>query len=129
MQAPEVMQGGKPSAASDVYSFGMVLYELLTWTLPWRASPFKASVVGAGCCLLRGAQTSPVPVPQGPLLGPVPCSCHRFTFRSNSPPPLLQVRRWVVLEGLRPEVPPRAELPGPDTATYAGLDAFVQLMQ
>lgn len=48
MQAPEVMQGGKPSAASDVYSFGMVLYELLTWTLPWRASPFKASFVAAG---------------------------------------------------------------------------------
>jgi serine/threonine protein kinase len=74
------MQGSKPSAASDVYSFGMVLYELLTWTLPWHASPYK-------------------------------------------------VRRWVVLEELRPEVPSRAELPGPDAATYAGLDAFVELMQ
>lgn len=41
----------------------------------------------------------------------------------------VQVRRWVVLEGLRPEVPSREELPGPDAATFAGLDDFVALMQ
>lgn len=34
-----------------------------------------------------------------------------------------------MLEGLRPEVPSREELPGPDAATFAGLDDFVALMQ
>ncbi len=38
-QAPEVVQGGKASAASDVFSFGMVMLELLTWRLPWRDAP------------------------------------------------------------------------------------------
>lgn len=38
-QAPEVVQGDKASAASDVFSFGMVLLELLTWRLPWRDTP------------------------------------------------------------------------------------------
>jgi serine/threonine protein kinase len=33
--APEVLLGGRATAASDVYSFGLVLYELLTWQLPW----------------------------------------------------------------------------------------------
>lgn len=37
--APEVVQGDKASAASDVFSFGMVLLELLTWRLPWRDTP------------------------------------------------------------------------------------------
>ncbi|KAL4421995.1 hypothetical protein ABPG77_011018, partial [Micractinium sp. CCAP 211/92] len=33
-QAPEVLQGAKESAASDVYSFGM----MLTWELPWSGT-------------------------------------------------------------------------------------------
>ena len=34
VQAPEVMQGGKPSAASDVYSFGMVSHNPQNRVLP-----------------------------------------------------------------------------------------------
>ncbi|PRW57024.1 Serine threonine- kinase CTR1 [Chlorella sorokiniana] len=80
--APEVLEGEKATAASDVYSFGMVLYELLTWRLPWSfadMSPFKV-----GATIRRGG---------------------------------------------RPEVPPKEQLPGPDTAGWAGLDAYVQLMR
>jgi len=33
--APEIMRGGKFTAASDVYAFGLIMYELLTWQLPW----------------------------------------------------------------------------------------------
>lgn len=42
--APEVVGGGRPSAASDVYGFGLVLLELLTWSLPWGedAQPYQA---------------------------------------------------------------------------------------
>ena len=33
--APEVLTGHSATAASDVFSFGVVLWELLTWQLPW----------------------------------------------------------------------------------------------
>ncbi|KAL4448086.1 hypothetical protein ABPG75_005305 [Micractinium tetrahymenae] len=36
--APEVLDGGRAEAASDIYAFGM----LLTWQLPWRGlTPFQ----------------------------------------------------------------------------------------
>jgi len=37
--APEVLAGGPPSSASDVYSLGVLLYEVVTGRLP--SSPFK----------------------------------------------------------------------------------------
>ncbi|KAI7836883.1 hypothetical protein COHA_009215 [Chlorella ohadii] len=82
VKAPEVLEGGAATAASDVFSFGMVLFELLTWRLPWNfvdMSPFK---VGA-----------------------------------------------TVRQGGRPVVPQREALPGPDTAGWAGLDGYLQLMR
>lgn len=40
--APEVLRGDKATAASDIFSFGIVLFELLTWRLPWAGlSTFK----------------------------------------------------------------------------------------
>lgn len=41
---------------------------------------------------------------------------------------LSQVRR-VVLDGRRPEVQPQDQLPGPDTARWAGLGGYLQLMR
>ncbi|KAL4452590.1 hypothetical protein ABPG75_008252 [Micractinium tetrahymenae] len=34
--APELILGGRATTASDVYAFGCVLYEMLTWQLPWQ---------------------------------------------------------------------------------------------
>jgi serine/threonine protein kinase len=47
-QAPEVMRGGAATPAADVFSFGVVLWELLTWQLPWVTGDGNAwHIVGA----------------------------------------------------------------------------------
>lgn len=33
--APEALAGERPAAAADVYAFGVVMWELLEWKLPW----------------------------------------------------------------------------------------------
>jgi serine/threonine-protein kinase len=48
--APELFAGGKPSAASDVYSVGVLLYHLLTGSYPVRA----ADAAGLRLAHLRG---------------------------------------------------------------------------
>lgn len=61
-------------------------------------------------------------------------------LRRILPPFFLRAQPWVggglsafqighaVVSGERPPVPPRDQLPGPDTAGWAGLDAYLQLM-
>jgi serine/threonine protein kinase len=78
--APEVRLGGVATPASDVYSYGMTLYELLVWDVPWPKE--KAWTIG--------------------------------NMLSN---------------GARPPVPAREALPGPDTASFAQLPAFIKLME
>ena len=34
--APEVLAGKRYDCAADVYSFGIILWELLTWQIPWE---------------------------------------------------------------------------------------------
>ena len=44
--APEVVTQQHYSKAADVYSFGLILWELLTWQLPWAdLGPFQARTV------------------------------------------------------------------------------------
>ena len=98
-----------------------VLFELLTWRLPWtfgEMSPFKVS---------RRQCTLP---PCMPLLH-VLLAAHGQPDRDAMLHPLahpMQVAA-TIRRGGRPDVPPRAALPGPDTAGWAGLEAYVQLMR
>ncbi|PSC69697.1 Serine threonine-kinase CTR1 isoform A [Micractinium conductrix] len=78
--APEVLEGHRATQASDVYSYGLVLWELLTWQLHWRRK-------------------------------------HPY-----------QVRRSV-LDGKRPHIPAPEDLPGSDSATPEGLDAYLERMR
>ena len=74
------MRGEGASKASDVFAYGVVLWELLTLEFPWStANPWQivSTVIGGG----------------------------------------------------RLEIPPRGRLPGADTRTFAGLDAFVRLIR
>jgi serine/threonine protein kinase len=50
--APEVMRGKPFTEASDVFSFAVVLWELLTWKLPWSRG--IASHGGVMNAVLRG---------------------------------------------------------------------------
>lgn len=79
-QAPEILQGSKATAASDVFSFGVVLHELLTWEIPWTGVDFWEIVSRLMC-------------------------------------------------GERLPIPPVESLPGPDAPRFAGLPAYLALMQ
>lgn len=47
--APEVMQQQPATTASDVFSFGLVLFELLAWRLPWvHMTPFQVCLRWSG---------------------------------------------------------------------------------
>ena len=42
--APELMQGERATLPSDVFAFGVVLWEAMTWQLPWgAANPWTVS--------------------------------------------------------------------------------------
>lgn len=78
--APEILGGNNASFSSDVYAFGVVMWELLTWELPWGVTnPWQVVTM--------------------------------------------------VMEGGRLTVPPREQLPGPDTETFVGLDDYIELMR
>jgi serine/threonine protein kinase len=103
-QAPEVLTGHAATAAADIYAFGLVLWELLAWRLPWGTrSPFQVgealqlgTCVGdeaclwhtVGACLLAattacGTDTPPIPEP--------PCRCAALCWTAGAP----RCRRWM----------------------------------
>ena len=94
MQAPEVMRGEHGTAASDVFGFAVVLWELLTWQLPWTGeNNWRVSACTPGVCTLAGyhLRTAPCrplrlcPTPQARCL---PLSL-AATFHGETTPLLL----------------------------------------
>jgi serine/threonine protein kinase len=70
--APELLRlDSRSSPASDVYAVGVIMWELLTWQVPFGANSDTAIVA----CLLMG-QTLDIPAPKD-LPGPEPASAFR----------------------------------------------------
>ena len=51
--APEILRGEHGGKAADVYSFGIVLWELMTWRLPWGNESNPFSIINS---VLQGKQ-------------------------------------------------------------------------
>ena len=67
--APEVLKGKQAGVAADVYSFGVFLWELMTWELPWGhdTNPFSIiNLVGEGATLQ-------IPPQEKLMAGPLSC--------------------------------------------------------
>ena len=48
--APEVLAGKRYNCAADVYSFGIILWELLTWQIPWEdLGPWQVMLLAPSC--------------------------------------------------------------------------------
>jgi serine/threonine-protein kinase len=65
--SPEQIGGGPPTFAGDIYSVGVILYELLTGTLPARSSEDRELTPGSG--ILRGSPTALPQALEAVLLG------------------------------------------------------------
>jgi serine/threonine-protein kinase len=65
--SPEQIAGNAPDFAGDIYSVGVILYELLTGTLPARSSDARDLTPGSG--ILRGSPTALPSALEAVLLG------------------------------------------------------------
>ncbi|EFN52529.1 hypothetical protein CHLNCDRAFT_36848 [Chlorella variabilis] len=70
--APEVLMGQNATAASDVFSFGTVLWELLTWQLPWEGVNLYQLVF----MVSRGERLAIPPADQLPGVDQLPADEH-----------------------------------------------------
>lgn len=126
-QAPEVLGGARHSAASDVYSFGLV--GARDKSRCCSSCPLGGAGKGAAKAQARTATLPPTHPPTHPpttqvlwelLAWRLPWAGAGLNF--------FQLAQAVV-RGERPPVPPRQQLPGPGAAAFAGLDDYCVLMR
>lgn len=63
--APELMEGKAPTPASDIFAFGIIMWEMLTWQLPW-ANIQPWNIIGM---VLSGARPLPPTLEALPAIG------------------------------------------------------------
>jgi len=115
--APEVVRGETPQPSSDIYSLGVVLYEMLTGSVPYEGD--TSAAVAA-----RQLQ-DPVPSPQTLNAG-VPALLNEIAMKAMQKDPaarfasaaefvaaLARVREWL-RTGQTPAWPPRQVVAAPD---------------
>eukprot|EP00204_Picochlorum_oklahomense_P000061 CAMPEP_0118799260 /NCGR_PEP_ID=MMETSP1161-20130426/1539_1 /TAXON_ID=249345 /ORGANISM="Picochlorum oklahomensis, Strain CCMP2329" /LENGTH=1158 /DNA_ID=CAMNT_0006726935 /DNA_START=401 /DNA_END=3877 /DNA_ORIENTATION=+ len=68
--APEILRGEHGGKAADVYSFGIVLWELMTWKLPWGENTNPFSIINS---VLQGKE---LVIPEQAELPAGPLSCY-----------------------------------------------------
>jgi serine/threonine-protein kinase len=100
--APEVVAGGPPTPAADVYALGIVLFELICGSSPYRGGPLLD-------VLKRHATCIPVPAPGMPAtVWPVIEACLAMDPADRPRPSVLAARLHAVepeLTGLPPLAP------------------------
>ena len=125
--APEVLAGGQGGLSADVWAFGTVMWELLTWQLPFSGmNPYQ----------VRHLTAWPRPSPPAwfPARNPaVPLHTslwHCFSCALPAVPPLsiMQIINAVQAQenGAALPVPPPEQLPA---GTFSQLDKYVEIMQ